>query len=71
MEDKKDNDGEIKEDWAQCLIGRMLADIHTQADKKRILKIARDTPLGVRYDLMKVFNQLIEMKEKAGLINGV
>ena len=69
MKDKKDNNEEIKEEWAQCLIGQMLVNIHTQADKKHILKIAQDTPLGVRHDLMKVFNKLIEMKEKAGLIN--
>ena len=56
------------EDWAQNLMGQLLADIHTQADKERILEIAQDTALGVRPDLMKVLNKLIEMKEKAGLI---
>lgn len=46
----------------------MLSDIHTQADKKRILDIAQSTALGVRPDLMKVLKELVEMKEKAGLI---
>lgn len=65
---EKQNKKEIKEEWAQSLIGQLLADIHTQADKKRILEIAQDTPLGVRHDLMKTFNKLVEMKEKAGMI---
>jgi hypothetical protein len=59
---------QIKEEWARSLIGKMLSDIHTQADKKRILDIAQSTALGVRPDLMKVLKELVEMKEKAGLI---
>jgi hypothetical protein len=58
----------IEEEWARCLIGQLLADIHTQADKKRILDMAQRSALGVRPDLMKVLKELVEMKERAGLI---
>lgn len=54
---------EVKEEWARAIIGQALAEIHTVKDIPRVKGRVENTAVGVRPDLMKVFNDLVELKK--------
>jgi hypothetical protein len=61
----------IKEEWARFIIGQALADIRSEKDIGWVRDKVLGTALGTRPDLMKKFDELVEMKKKAGLLRKV
>lgn len=54
---------DVKEEWAKFIIGQALAEIHTIKDIPRVRKKVKSTAVGMRPDLMKVFNDLVKLKK--------
>ena len=52
----------------QFIIGQALAEIKTKKDIKRVREKVEGTVVGISASSMKTFDELVERKEKAGLI---
>jgi hypothetical protein len=54
----------IKEEWAKFIMGQALTEIKRKEDIPRVVQKVKETALGTRPDLMKVFLDLVELKRK-------
>lgn len=55
-------------EWAQSIIGQALAEIKTTTDITAVREKVEDTAVGLNKSYLKVFDNLVAMKKKAGLI---
>jgi len=54
---------EVKEEWARSIIGQAIAEIHNIEDIPKVREKVEGTAVGIRPDLMKVFDDLVTLKK--------
>ena len=59
---------EIKQEWARDIIGQAIAQVNTKGDIERVTNEIRGTAIGVNKAYMEAWKELIEIKQKAGMI---